>query len=94
MKHTCQWDGCDKQCPPAMWGCKQHWFTLPKFLRDQIWKAYRPGQEIDKRPSDVYLVVAKLVQLWITEYKKGNKMNEQTFCGPFMVTYSKGLDKK
>jgi hypothetical protein len=48
-----------------MWGCREHWFKLPKSLRDQVWKEYRPGQEIDKRPSMRYLAVAALVQGWI-----------------------------
>lgn len=84
MKHICHWDGCNKECPPAMWGCKDHWFTLPKFLRDQVWRAYRPGQEIDKNPSAKYLAVTWAVGLWIREFKLGNKMDEKTFCGPFM----------
>lgn len=48
-----------------MWGCREHWFKLPKQLRDAVWRAYRPGQEITKTPSVRYLVVAALVQLWI-----------------------------
>lgn len=63
--HTCHWPGCNKQVPPAMWGCKQHWFTLPKNLRDRIWVAYQPGQEITMTPSDDYLSVAADVQAWI-----------------------------
>ena len=39
-EHTCHWPGCKKQVPPAMWGCKKHWFMLPKHLRDRIWAAY------------------------------------------------------
>ena len=37
---------------------------LPKELRDRVWRAYRPGQEIDKRPSAVYLRVASEVEEW------------------------------
>ena len=48
-----------------MWGCREHWFRLPKRLRDRIWATYRPGQEVDKRPSAAYLTVAKDVQKWI-----------------------------
>lgn len=84
MRHICHWDGCEKECPPAMWGCKVHWFTLPKFLRDHVWAAYRPGQEIIKDPSDKYLVVAWMVQLWIGEFKQGRKLSEKEFCGPFL----------
>lgn len=65
MKHTCHWPGCNKAVPPAMWGCKPHWFKLPKALRNAIWKYYVPGQEITKTPSSEYLVVARLVQGWI-----------------------------
>lgn len=63
--HTCHWPGCDKQVPPSMWGCRSHWFRLPKRLRDKIWAAYRPGQEVDRRPSGVYVVAAREAELWI-----------------------------
>ncbi|MFZ3008552.1 MAG: hypothetical protein WA047_20505 [Phenylobacterium sp.] len=63
--HTCHWTGCAEQVPPAMWGCKRHWFRLPKAIRDKIWKAYRPGQERDQRPSRVYLEAAREAEAWI-----------------------------
>lgn len=65
MRHTCHWPDCTREVPPKMWGCPQHWFQLPKPIRDAIWRAYRPGQEIDKRPSDRYIAAAKLAQAWI-----------------------------
>jgi hypothetical protein len=64
-RHHCHWPNCPEQVPPAMWGCKKHWFLLPKSLRDKVWKAYRPGQEVDMRPSREYLDVANEVQEWI-----------------------------
>ncbi len=54
MQHTCHADGCGAQVPPAMCMCRRHWFMVPKSLRDRVWATYRPGQEIDKRPSDEY----------------------------------------
>lgn len=63
--HHCHWPGCDQQVPPAMWGCPRHWFALPKLLRDRVWAAYRPGQELDMRPSREYVKVARAVQEWI-----------------------------
>lgn len=63
--HHCHWPGCEKQVPPAMWGCKAHWFKLPKVLRDEVWRTYEPGQEVDMTPSDDYLAVADKVQAWI-----------------------------
>lgn len=67
-KHHCHWPGCEQQVPPAMWGCKAHWFKLPKALRDRIWRAYAPGQEVDMTPSAEYLKVADDVQRWIREH--------------------------
>lgn len=52
-----------------MWGCKGHWFKLPRDLRARIWATYRPGQEITKTPSDAYLAAAKSVQLWCEAYE-------------------------
>ncbi len=64
-KHHCHWPGCDKQVPPAMWGCKAHWFALPTALRNKVWRAYVPGQEATMTPSAEYLAVANEVQAWI-----------------------------
>lgn len=63
--HHCHWPGCDKQVPPAMWGCSKHWFTLPVGLRRRVWAAFEPGQEETGSPSDKYLEVAREVQDWI-----------------------------
>lgn len=63
--HTCHWPGCDRQVPPAMWGCKPHWFKLPAALRARVWRTFRPGQEISGRPSADYVAVAREVQAWI-----------------------------
>jgi hypothetical protein len=38
-----------------MLACRQHWFALPPEIRKLIWRTYRPGQEVDKRPSREYL---------------------------------------
>lgn len=69
--HHCHWPGCPHQVPPAMWGCKRHWFMLPKHLRDAIWAAYRPGQEVNGTPSIEYVRVALEVQEWIRERHPG-----------------------
>ena len=69
MKHKCHWPGCKKNVPEARWGCKYHWYQLPKHLRAAIHDAYVPGQEITKTPSKEYVVVAREVQQWIQEQK-------------------------
>lgn len=63
--HTCHWPDCTKQVPPAMWGCRTHWYMLPATLRAKVWRAYRPGQEEDLNVSADYLTVADEVQAWI-----------------------------
>lgn len=66
--HTCHWPGCTAQVPPAMWGCRKHWFLLPKPIRDEIWRAYRPGQEETSTPSADYVAAARKAQDWINLY--------------------------
>ncbi len=63
--HACHWPGCSRQVPPAMWGCKEHWFMLPRTLRLRIWASYRPGQEKDGKPSTGYVKVTREIQEWI-----------------------------
>lgn len=70
--HGCHWPGCAEQVPPARWGCRKHWFALPKHLRDKIWDAYRPGQEETMTPSLEYLDVADEVQKWIRDHLAGS----------------------
>lgn len=70
--HTCHWPGCERSVPPAMWGCRTHWYQLPKRLRDRVWETYVPGQEITMTPSDEYLEVAREVQDWCEDWIKEN----------------------
>jgi hypothetical protein len=42
---------------------------LPEYLRAKLLRAYRPGQEIDKRPSPAYVDVAKEIRAWIATYE-------------------------
>lgn len=67
-QHTCHWPDCQRQVPPAMWGCRQHWFTLPKRLRDLIWSTYEIGQEASMTPSSAYIDAAREVQAWIEQH--------------------------
>lgn len=66
--HHCHWPGCTVQVPPAMWGCKYHWYKLPLALRTKLWQVYKPGQEVTLTPSVDYLLVAEEIQLWIARY--------------------------
>lgn len=51
-----------------MFACRRHWMQLPKRLRDGIWAAYVPGQEITKTPSRTYLAVAMRCIEWWNEH--------------------------
>lgn len=68
--HTCHWPECQRQIPAALLMCTGHWFTLPQSLRDKVWEEYRPGQEIDKKPSRKYILVVKEVLEWIEKHLK------------------------
>ena len=72
-KHTCHWPGCSKLVPPTMWGCHDHWMALPYAIRHEIWRTYRPGQEISKTPSEAYIAAARAAQDWI---KANNPVQE------------------
>ena len=69
--HECHWPGCKMQVPPAMWGCRVHWYQLPQAIRARIWSTYKPGQEIKLNPSRAYVLAAIEAQEWIAEYLKG-----------------------
>ena len=58
MTHHCHAHNCTRSVPPKMFMCRTHWFMVPKDMQSAIWRTYRPGQEIDKRPSDDYLRAA------------------------------------
>lgn len=58
MSHRCHATRCDAEVPPAMLMCKRHWFMVPKPLRQEVWRLYRKGQEVDKNPSREYLAAA------------------------------------
>jgi hypothetical protein len=71
--HHCHWPGCDEQVPPAKWGCRKHWYMLPLSLRNKVWAAYQPGQEVNMTPSRRYVEVAREVQVWIEAHEKAGR---------------------
>ena len=59
MAHTCHATSCNVAVPPEMFMCKRHWFSLPKPLRDAIWRTYRPGQCDDWNITHEYAEAAR-----------------------------------
>lgn len=57
--HKCHAIGCAVQVSPAMLMCKDHWFSVPKFIRDKVMVKYRTGQVGDWKPSKEYCEAAK-----------------------------------
>lgn len=65
-RHDCHHPHCTEPVPPKMLACKTHWFQLPLNLRRRIWIHYRPGQEIDKNPSEGYIAVMReCIRFWL-----------------------------
>jgi hypothetical protein len=56
--------------------CKKHWFSLPMALRKEIWRTYRPGQELDKRPSPEYLAASEATTAYILSKHKSRVVEE------------------
>jgi len=48
-----------------MFMCKPHWRMVPKNVQRDIWAAYRPGQERDKRPTVRYLYVTGIAKYMV-----------------------------
>ena len=41
--HSCPWPGCTQRVPRHLWGCKAHWYRLPRELGDRVSRAWRHG---------------------------------------------------
>ena len=58
-QHLCHARGCRVAVPPKLLMCLRHWRMVPKALQAEVWRTYRPGQEIDKDPSAEYMVAQR-----------------------------------
>ena len=81
--HTCHAPGCRRIVEPKLFACRRHWVALPKTLRDAIWRDYRPGQEIDKRPSASYLAVQTMARAFLA-FKPHNEVAALT-CANLVI---------
>lgn len=57
--HKCHAEGCNISVPPKMLFCRKHWAMLPAKLKAEIWREYKPGQEIRKDPTPAYMEVQR-----------------------------------
>lgn len=65
MAHTCHATNCNISIPPEMFMCRNHWFKLPKLIRNKIWETYRPGQCDDWNISHEYANAAREAVIFI-----------------------------
>lgn len=47
----CHSKDCKVRVHPSLFMCIRHWRMVPQRLKHYLKEAYRPGQEVDKRPS-------------------------------------------
>ena len=65
----CPWPGCGKNIPQSIWGCKRHWFMLPKDIRDWVLSTYEKGINMHLTPTRAYLDATKAAQDWIVDHQ-------------------------
>jgi len=88
MAHHCHAEGCEVSVPPKMLMCLRHWRMVPKGLQREVWRTYRPGQEVDKSPSAEYLK-AHLAAVAAVAEKEGRRPS--TAAKP---DHGEGMDAK
>ncbi len=54
MTHNCHAIGCETPVSPRLLMCLRHWRMVPKHLQEDVWRHYRPGQEVTKNPTARY----------------------------------------
>jgi hypothetical protein len=57
--HRCHAIECETEVPPWQLMCRRHWLIVPAELQREVWRHYKPGQEISKQPSRDYLAAAE-----------------------------------
>jgi hypothetical protein len=60
--HACHAFACKAATKPSLFMCPRHWRMVPQEMKDALWAAYRPGQEIDKRTTREYRSAALTAQ--------------------------------
>ncbi len=71
-EHRCHAKGCDVAVDPQLLMCLRHWRRVPRRLQNDVWKFYRPGQEVDKNPSREYLAAAAAAIEAVAKLESGN----------------------
>lgn len=67
VRHVCHAPGCRTGIPPRYLMCRRHWAMVPPGVQAMVWDTYRPGQEVDKRPSRPWKRAAWLAKAAVCE---------------------------
>lgn len=59
--HECHWPGCTARVPTEKWGCKHHWYRLPRHLREKLCSAWFNGGTRE------YMAVHDEIDRWCRE---------------------------
>ena len=64
--------------------CAKHWKMVPRDVQRLVWANYRPGQEIDKKPSEAYLSAAikaiSSVRIKVSPGQLSLSLDEESEC--------------
>ena len=69
LEHHCHIPGCSKVIEPKFLMCPGHWKQVPKDLQNEVYRHYRPGQEIDKQPSQGWILASRAAINAVTSIK-------------------------
>jgi len=58
--HRCKWNGCHRTIASTLYMCAEHWFRLPRALRNELWDGYRRGIT-----SNQYVAADEQIQDWV-----------------------------
>ena len=57
-QHTCHAANCKVVIPPKLLMCGKHWKMVPEEMQQEIYRYYRPGQEVAKNPRKEWVKAA------------------------------------
>ena len=60
MSHTCPAPDCTRTVIDNMLMCRNHWFRVPKGIRDEVWAAYREEPQSERHLAAIKAAVESL----------------------------------
>lgn len=72
--HHCHALRCEEEVAPHLLMCRRHWFMVPKLLRQEVWRLYRPGQERSKQPTAEYVDAARRAIAAVAAHEFGPRL--------------------